>query len=49
VSRYAFQRYIRRRFLLWSPASGVKVYPLPCGCCLWVHQDGSRFVTSLPY
>lgn len=49
VSRYAFLRYVRRRFLLWSPAPDIRVYPLPCGCCIWVHKDGSRFVTSLPY
>jgi hypothetical protein len=49
VRPYAFQRCIRRHYLLWSPDIGVRVYPLPCGCCLWVHSTGHRYVTSLPY
>ncbi len=49
VRPYTGQRYVRRRLLLWSPQPGIRVYPLPCSCCLWVHASGSRYVTSLPF
>jgi hypothetical protein len=49
VSRYAFQRYVRRGLFSCSPSVGVKVYVLPCGCCLWVHATGQRFLCTLPF
>ncbi len=49
VSRYAFQRRVRRRFFSWCPSMGCRVYSLACGCSLWVYSTGQRFVSSLPF
>lgn len=49
VSRYAFQRRVRRQFFSWSPSAGCRVYSLPCGCFVWVYRSGQRFVSSLPF
>lgn len=49
VSRYAFQRRVRRRYYSWSPSVGCRVYSLACGCFLWVYASGQRFVSSLPF
>jgi len=39
----------RRAFFNWCPSPGIKVYNLPCGCCLWVHSTGQRFLSALPF
>jgi hypothetical protein len=49
VSRFGYQRYVRRAFFNWSPSPGIRVYNLPCGCCLWVHSTGQRFLSALPF
>jgi len=49
VSRFAYQRFVRKRFFAWSPSPGVRVYLLPCSCYLWVYATGSRFLCTLPF
>jgi hypothetical protein len=49
VSRFGFQRYVRKASFAWRPSTSVKVFNLPCGCCLWVHASGQRFLSALPF
>ncbi|MBL0083639.1 MAG: hypothetical protein IPP37_14980 [Saprospiraceae bacterium] len=49
VSRYAYQRYVRRSHFHFSPQRGIRVYWLPCGCYMWVHSSGERYLSPLPF
>jgi hypothetical protein len=49
LSRYAFQRHIRRSTLAHTTLHGVRVYRLPCHCFVWVYPSGERELAPLPF
>ncbi|WP_255035250.1 hypothetical protein [Lacihabitans soyangensis] len=49
LTPYAYQRFVRRVHFASAPRAGVRVYHVPCGCYLWVHATGQRFLSALPF
>ena len=49
LSQYAFSRYLRKAALINSALPGIKVYGLPCGCCVWAYKSGARELSALPF
>jgi hypothetical protein len=49
LSRFAYQRYIRRSALAHTTHHGIRVYRLPCGCFLWRYPSGERELSALPF
>lgn len=45
----AFQRVLRSAPVFYVPSPAFQVFRLPCGCFLWVHYSGVRFVSGLPF
>lgn len=49
LSPRAFQRFLRGAVVYHQPSPLFQVFALPCGCFLWVHYTGLRFVSGLPF
>ena len=49
VSKYAFNRYVKKINCVHSPTEAIKSYKLPCGCFLWINKNGRRELSLLPF
>ena len=49
LSPHAYSRYVRKSAIIAQHHTGVKVYRLPCGCCLWRYPSGVRELSALPF
>ena len=49
VSKYAYNRYVKKSNYAHSPTKAIKSYSLPCGCFLWINKNGRRELSLLPF